>query len=392
MLSDQQLRLQAQAKELADGAIAARAATVDRTEEYPWDNIEELTRMGFMGMTIPQAYGGRGLTYLDAVLVIEQMARRCGVTGRIVVEANMGGVGAIMAYGSEEQKKLAASLILKGDKPAICITEPSAGSAATEMTTTATRTGNGYVLKGSKYWITGGGVSRLHLIFARVIENGEDKGIGGFIAVRDETKGLRIGMREPAMGLRGIPETYVHFDDMFVADNMVVHLPEGFRRGFASLMTAYNGQRVGAATVAHGIAQGAYETALDYVKVREQFGRPIAEFQGLEWMLADMSTNLAASQALIYKAAKNGGTGFPSMLEAAQAKVFASEMAIKVTNDALQLHGAMGYSRNLPLERMARDARMFTIGGGTAQMLRNQIASSILGMKLPQTRDGYKNV
>lgn len=389
MLTNDQLKLQAQARELSDGQVRDAAAETDRTEEYPWGIVEKLTKAGFMGMTIPKAYGGRGLTYLDAVLVIEQMARSCGVTGRIVVEANMGGVGAIMAYGTDEQKKLVASLVLAGDKPAICITEPGAGSAATEMTTTAVRKGKGYVINGAKHWITGGGVSRLHLVFAKVIENGEDQGIGGFIAVRDETKGLMVGKREPAMGLRGIPETYIHFEDMEVGDNMVVRPPEGFRRGFPALMTAYNGQRVGAATVAHGIAQGAFELALDYVKRREQFGRPIAEFQGLQWMLADMSTNLMASRALIYKAAANGGTGFPSMSEAAQAKVFASEMAIKVTNDALQLHGAMGYSRNLPLERMVRDARMFTIGGGTAQMLRNQIASTALGMKLPQTRDGY---
>ena len=303
----------------------------------------------------------------------------------------MGGIGAIMAYGTEDQKKFAAPFVLAGDKPAICITEPGAGSAATEMTTTAVRKGSGYVLNGVKHWITGGGVSKLHLIFARVIDNGEDQGIGAFMAVRDETKGLRIGKREPAMGLRGIPETYVHFEDMEIADDMVISLPQGFRRGFAALMSAYNAQRVGAATVAHGIAQGAFEAALAFSKTREQFGRPIAEFQGLQWMMADMSVGLAASQALIYKAAENAGTGFPSMIEAAQAKIFAAEMAIKVSNDALQIHGAMGYSRNLPLERMARDARMFTIGGGTAQMLRNQVASSLLEMKLPQSRDGYAN-
>lgn len=389
MLTADQIKLQGKARALADTVVADQAAETDRSERYPWLVVEHLTEAGFMGMTIPKAYGGRGLTYFDAVLVIEQLARRCGVSGRIVVEANMGGIGAIMAYGTEEQKKFAAEFVLKGDKPAICITEPEAGSAATEMTTTAVRKGGGYVINGTKHWITGGGVSKLHLVFARVIENGEDLGIGGFIAVRDETPGLRIGKREPAMGLRGIPETFVHFEDMFVADDMVVRLPQGFRKGFAALMSAYNAQRVGAATVAHGIAQGAYETALRFAKTRQQFGRPLAEFQGLQWMIADMATGLAASQALIYKAARNAGAGFPSMTEAAQAKVFASETAIKVTNDALQIHGAMGYSRNLPLERMARDARMFTIGGGTAQMLRNQIASAVLDMKLPQTRDGY---
>ena len=388
-MTDAQRTLQAQAAALSDGHVAARAAAVDETEQYPWDTVQKLTKAGFMGMTIPTEFGGRGLTYFDAVLVIEQMARNCGVTARIVVEANMGGVGAVMAYGTKAQKQKVAPYVLAGDKPAICITEPDAGSAATEMRTTATRCDGGYVLNGTKHWITGGGVSKVHLVFARVVENGVEQGIGGFLAFRDQTEGLRVGVREPAMGLRGIPETHMHFDDMFVPDDMVVRLPQGFKRGFASLMTAYNGQRVGAATVAHGIAQGAFERARAYVLEREQFGRPIAEFQGLQWMLADMSVGLAASQALIYKAALNAGTGFPSMQEAAQAKILASDTAIKVTNDALQLHGAMGYSRNLPMERMARDARMFTIGGGTAQMLRNQVASSILGLKLPQTRDGF---
>lgn len=388
-LSEAQKKLQAQAKELADSLVKSRASQIDETEAYPWENVEAFTKAGFMGMTIPQQYGGRGLTYFDAVLVIEQMARTCGISGRIIVEANMGAIGAIMAYGSEEQKQWCAPLVLAGDKPAICITEPQAGSAATEMTTTAVKQGDRYILNGKKHWITGGGVSKLHLIFARVLENGEEQGIGGFLAVRGESKGLKIGKREPTMGLRGIPETELIFEDLEIPLAHVVQLPQGFRRGFAALMTAYNSQRVGAATVAHGIALGAYEVALDYAKKREQFGRPIAEFQGIQWMLADMSIQLSASQALIYKAAANAKTGFPDMREAAQAKVFAADMAIKVTNEALQIHGAMGYSRNLPLERMVRDGRMFTIGGGTAQMLRNQVASSILEMKAPQTREGY---
>jgi 3-sulfinopropanoyl-CoA desulfinase len=154
-------------------------------------------------------------------------------------------------------------------------------------------------------------------------------------------------------------------------------------------MDAYNAQRVGAATVALGIAEGAYELALAYSQEREQFGRPICEFQGLQWMLADMATPAAAAQALVYKAAAGAGSAFPDALEAAQAKIFASETAIRVTNDALQVFGAAGYSRNRPLERMVRDARMFTIGGGTAQILRTVVASRLLDRKLPQTRDGY---
>jgi len=391
-LTQSQIDLQARARALSDGYVQTRAAEVDATEQYPWDVVEKLTDAGFMGMTIPREFGGAGLSYFDAVLVIEQMARNCGVTARIVVEANMGGVGAIMGYGDTAQKQLAASYVLKGDKPAICITEPNAGSAATDMTTTATKTDGGYILNGTKHWITGGGVSKLHLIFARVIENGTDQGIGGFLAIRDETKGLRIGKREYAMGLRGIPETEIICTDMFVPETHVIRPLQGFRHGFAALMSAYNGQRVGAATVAHGLAVGAYERAIAYAKERQQFGRPIAEFQGIQWMIADMATGLAASEALIYKAALSGGDGYPDKNAAAQAKIFAAENAIKVTNDALQIHGAVGYGRSLPMERIARDARMFTIGGGTAQMLRNQVASSVLGMKTPQTRDGYTDI
>ncbi len=387
-LPAEQIELKARARELAQDVVAPRAAAVDESQEYPWDNVEALTRAGFMGMTIPEAYGGKGASFLDAAIVVEEMARVCGVTGRIVVEGNMGAISAIMKYGDEAQKRMAAESVLAGDKPAICITEPEAGSAATEMTTRADKRGDRYVINGKKHWITGGGVSRLHLIFARVFDGGVEQGIGGFIAFRDADPGLRAGRREPTMGLRGIPETQILFEDLELPADRLIQPPRGLARGFAGLMNAYNAQRVGAASVALGIAQGAYELALDYSQQREQFGRPICEFQGLQWMLVDMSILLEASRALIHKAAA-GGEGFPDATEAAQAKVFASESAIKVTNDALQVFGAAGYSRRQPLERMVRDARMFTIGGGTAQILRTVVASRLLGRKLPQTRDGY---
>ena len=393
-LTTAQEQLRARAAALAAEVIAPRAAEVDRSEQYPWDNVTALREAGFLGMTLPGKYGGRGLGYLDTVLVIEEIAKVCGVTARIVVEANMGAVGAVMAYGGEAQKRLVAEAVLAGDKPAICITEPGAGSAATEMTTRAERRGDTYVINGKKHWITGGGVSRLHFIFARVFEDGVEQGIGGFLALRDPEagtpRGLTIGKREPTMGLRGIPETEILFEDLELPAEMMVRPPEGLRRGFGQLMNAYNGQRVGAATVAFGLAEGAFELALAYSAEREQFGRPIYEFQGLQWMLADMATQIEAARGLIYKAAHCAG--FPDPLEAAQAKVFASEMAIAVTNDALQMFGAAGYSRNRPLERMVRDARMFTIGGGTAQVLRTMIASRLLKRKLPQTRDGYLNL
>ncbi len=388
-LTKDQIALRDGARELAETTFKPTAAATDSNEDYPWDNIAKLRDGGFMGMTIPTEYGGRGLSYMDTVLVIEEMARCCSTMGRITVEANMGAIGAVMKYGSVRQKRLAAAYVLAGDKPAICITEPDAGSAATEMTTTAVKHGDKYIINGKKHWITGGGVSKFHLIFAKIMGNGVNQGIAGFIAILDETPGLVIGRRTPAMGVRGIPETDVSFTDMEVPEDMVVIPPSGLKKGFAGLMSAYNAQRVGAGTVALGIAQRAFEEARDYALNRMQFGRPIAEFQGLQWMLSDMSISLKASRALLHDAADGAGDGFPDILAAAQAKVLASETALKVTQDALQIHGSMGYSRDLPMERLTRDARMFTIAGGTAQILRTQVASAILGIKLPQTRDGY---
>ena len=392
-LSASELELQARARAFADRVARPRAAAIDRDEQYPWDVIEELGKAGFLGMTIPKALGGQDRSFLDAVLVIEEMAKACTVTSRIVVETNMGALSTVMAYGTDEQKKLAAKLVLGGDKPAICITEPDAGSDALSMTTRADKRGDVYVLSGKKHWITGAGVSKLHLIFARVFdERGEELGVGGFLAVRDEAKGLRVTKREQTMGLRGMPEGELTFENLEVSADMAVLPPSGFRRGFADLMNAYNSQRVGAGTVAMGIAAGALELALDWTKTREQFGRKIGEFQGLQWMLADMQTQLTAARLMLYTAARSRGperSAFPDPMLAAQAKIFASESAIRVVNDALQLFGARGYSRDLPLERMARDVRMFTIGGGTAQVLRTLVASKMLGWKLPQTRDGY---
>ena len=392
-LTDDQLKLQAKARELATEVIAPRAADVDEAQEYPWANVEALRDAGFTGMTVPTEFGGPGLSFLDAVLVVEEMAKVCGVTGRIAVECNMGAISAVMAYGTDDQKKLAADLVLSGDKPAICITEPGAGSSASMMTTRADRRGDEYVINGIKHWITGGTVSRLHLIFARVFdEQGNEEGIGGFLVIRDETPGLSFGRREPTMGLRAIPEMEVLFEDMVVGPDMVVMPPSGFKRGFGDLMNAYNSQRVGAGTVGLGIAQGAYELALDFVKTREQFDRPIAEFQGVQWSLADMSVKLEAARSLTWRAAEShgpNGSPFPDPAMAAQAKIFTAEAAIEVVSDALQLHGAAGYSRRNPLERMYRDVRMFTIGGGTAGILRTVVASRILDMRLPQGRGGY---
>ena len=388
---------QERARELAF-KFAPRASQWDKTRSYCWDNVADLTDAGLMGMTLPAEYGGQGASFHDAVLAIEEIAKACTLSARIVVEANMGAISAIMAYGTEEQKTFCAPIVLAGDKPAICITEPEAGSAATEMTTTARKVGSTYRITGRKHWITGGGVSRLHLIFARVLdEDGQELGIGGFIVHRDpqrdiEPKGFEIVRREHTMGLCGMPEAELAFHDLEVDEAMALVPPSGFRRGFADLMNAYNSQRVGAGTIAMGVAAGALDHARRYLLDRHQFGRPLAEFQGLQWMLADMDSAVHASRLMLHEAARSrgpNGSAFPDMTMAARAKLFASEAALKVVSDALQMFGARGYGDAEPLERMYRDVRMFTIGGGTAQILRTQVAGSLLGIKTPQTRDGY---
>ena len=224
--SSQQLDLKERAAALSNGLLRKRGAEIDQSREYPWDVVEALKAERFMGMTIPEEYGGQGRSFLDTVLVIEEMARSCTVSARIVVEANMGAISTVMAYGTDAQRRRAADLVLAGDKPAICITEPDAGSDASGMKTRADKRGNRYVLNGRKHWITGAGVSRLHLIFARVFdEGGEELGVGGFLAVPGEVEGLRVTKRETTMGLCGMPEGELVFEDLKITPDMVLLPP-----------------------------------------------------------------------------------------------------------------------------------------------------------------------
>ena len=373
-LTSEERALGARARALADGVFRDRAARWDEDEAYPWDNVKDLVRAGFMGITIPRSHGGPGGSVLGVLLVVEEIARVCGVTARIVVEGSLGVVGALTAYGTEAQKRRYFPWVLEGEKPAIAITEPEAGSAATDLVTRADESPEGYTLTGEKRWITGAGTSRLYLVYCRLGHAPGAAGIGGVLVERD-TAGFRIGERDRTMGLRGIPEGRLHFDRCRVPrESVLVGPPDGFKK----LMRAYNSQRLGAATVALGIAQGAYELALAFAQERRQFGRPIADFQGIRWKLADMAIKLDAARLLIHRAACTDVEGFPEPLQSAKAKTFAAEMAQEVTSQALQIHGAAGYGRGLPLERMARDARMFAIGGGTVEMMRNLIADRIL--------------
>ena len=389
-LNDEQKRIVALVDELGQKEFAPKAARWDENHEYPWDNIHILRESDILGMTIPRKYGGQERSLIDAILAIETAAKYCGVTGRAIVETNMGALGCIMAYGTEEQRQLVAHRVLKeGDKPAIGMTEPDAGTALTDLQTTAEKKGTSYVINGTKHWITGGGISVTNLIFARFIEDGQDKGIGG-ILVDKGTAGFTFGRVERAMGLRGIPETELIFKNCEVAEANVVVKGEG-SEGFKKLMYGYNGQRVGASAVALGIAQGAHDLAVNYMKQRKAFGRSLSEFQGLQWMMADSEMNLNASRLLIYQAACNArdlpnNVKLPYMNEASMAKAYTGHAALDVVSESLQMFGAYGYSQDLPLERMFRDVRMFQIGGGTTQAQLNMVARSVFKRKFDLRR------
>jgi alkylation response protein AidB-like acyl-CoA dehydrogenase len=373
-LTEDQRRLKERAADFARKAVGPRLAEMDRTNEYPWDIVRGLAQEGFMSLTIPAQYGGGGRPLIDAILVAEEIAKVGGVIARIVVDANTAVQKAIVDLGTEEQKRRFLPPIVEGDKPVIAITEPEAGSAATWMKTSATKDGDHYVLNGSKCWITGAGVSRCYLVFARFDNRPGAEGIGALL-VEADTPGLTVPRIPMMMGLRGMPEGEVSMVNCRLPASHLLAAPGD---GFKKLMRCYNLQRIGAASVALGIAQGAFDLAAQYANERKQFGKPIGDFQGLQWMLADMHVQLECSRLLVYRAALGGQGGYPDKIEAAAAKIYAAEAAISVTNQALQIFGAAGYSCDLPIERMVRDARMFTIGGGTAQVQRNLIGKELL--------------
>ena len=373
------------AERMGRDEFAPKAARWDRNHEYPHENVEALRRAGLLGMTIPKKFGGPERPLIDVVLAIERIAKYCGVTARIVVETNMGALGCVMAYGTEaQQREIARRVLEEGDKPAIGMTEPGAGTDLTALKTAAVECDGGYVVNGRKHWITGGGISRTNLIFARILDqNGIDQGIGG-ILVDLGTPGFSIGRVEDAMGLRGIPEAELIFENCEVpAANLVVRDPKD---GFKMLMNGYNAQRIGASSVALGIAQGAHDLAVAYMGERVAFGKKLKDFQGLNWMMAESEIKLEAARLLVYRAACNAqllrnNVMLPQMKEASIAKAYTGHASFEVVSESLQMFGASGYSRDLPLERMLRDVRMFQIGGGTSQAQLNMIARSIFSVR-----------
>lgn len=374
-LTEGQTALVARACALADGPLRERAAAYDREERWPAENVADLVAAGFMGMALPTEEGGQGAGVLDTVLVVEQLARTCATTARIVVDANIGPVGLIQQLGTPEQRRRFLPLVVAGDKPAICITERGAGSDVRGMRTTAVRQADAYVLNGAKWFITGAGVSRLYLVIARVQDAPDSASPGeiGCLIVEAETLGLST-RRIPTMGVRAMPEGEVIFEDCRIPASNRIPTP----RGLKDILTIYNAQRLGAAAVALGIAQGALELAVAHARERQQFGQPLGAFQGIQWKLADMALAVESARLLVYRAAGDAGHGLPDPVDTALAKLSAAEVAQRVTNEALQIFGSYGYSRELPLERMVRDARMFPIAGGTAEMLRNLIGRRLL--------------
>lgn len=380
-LTTQQQQLVAEARAFALTEVAPYAAQWDRDEHIPREQIQKYADAGYFGMTIPTQYGGRGLSAFDAILVIEEVARHCGISGRLIVDHNFGAAITILNFGTEEQRQRILPTVCTGETlMSIGMTEPEAGSALTDLTTTATEDGDHYILNGKKHWITGAGEREYTLVYARFGGVAGPKGIGA-ILIDMQMDGFNYAGRILSLGVRGVQEGILEFDNIRVPKaNLVV--PAG--SAFGDLMSAYNGQRVGASAVALGIAQGAFDFARDYADQRTQFGKRITDFQAMQFKLVDMAIAIDAARFLIYRAACNAKAAITDRYQSSVAKVFVSEMAVQVTSDAIQLCGAQGYGRHLPLERMFRDVRCFTLAGGSAEIQRIGIASKILGRSIPQ--------
>ncbi|NCF68767.1 MAG: acyl-CoA dehydrogenase [Chloroflexi bacterium] len=380
-LDTQQSELIAQTRQFAEKEIAPFAARWDAEEHIPRSQIQKYVEQGWFGMTLPQKYGGRNMPALDAILIIEEVARHCGVSGRLIVDHNFGAVGTILNFGSEEQRRRVLPQVCLGEKlMSIGMTEPEAGSALTDLSTSAREEGDYYILKGEKRWITGAGEREYTLVYARFGDISGAAGIGA-ILVEEGLPGFTYGPRIPSLGVRGVREGILRFDEACVPkENLVV--PPG--SAFKNLMAAYNGQRVGASAVALGLAQGAFDYGLAYAEGRRQFGKRITDFQNTQFKLADMAIELDAARLLVYRAAAGAQATITDRYQSSVAKVFVSEMAVRVTSTALQLMGGEGYGRHHPVERMFRDARAFTLAGGSAEMQRLGIAVSLLGRSIPQ--------
>jgi alkylation response protein AidB-like acyl-CoA dehydrogenase len=382
-LDEDQLELRKVTAAIARERYAPKAAEWDAARTtFPKQERRFLGEQGLLGITLPEEYGGSGSPMLTALVAIEEFAKVCRPAAFQLFEANTGPARVISLIGSEEQRQRFLPPIVRGDATmAIGISEPDAGSAATDMKTRAKHSDGTYVLNGLKRWISNGGEADYYLVYARMSDEPGAKGIGALIVEADRP-GMSFGPGERLMGFRGIPSADVIFDDVEVpAENLLVG-PGGFRQ----LFTMFSIERLGNATMSLAIGQAALDHTIAYVQERKQFGKPLIEFQSIQTTLADMVLQVAAARQLIYQAARTAGTGLPDPLEVSLAKCTANEMAKKVTDLAMQLHGGNGYTEEYGIERLHRDSHGWAVAGGTPQMQRIRIVSELLGRNFDQRR------
>ncbi len=374
-LTEEQKMLRKMTRELALEKFAPRAAEIDQTGEFPRDNVKLLAEYGLLGINVPEEYGGAGSDTLSHVIAIEEVARVCASTSVILTTQALA-IAPVLLAGTDEQKKKYLTPMASGEVlGAFGLTEPGAGSDASRITTTATRDGDYYVLNGVKHFITNGGEAEIYTIIAMTNKSKGVKGISAFI-VEKGTSGFSFGKKESKMGIRGSITRELIFENCRIPKENLLG-KEG--QGFKIAMQAFDHTRTGVAAQALGIAQGAFDAALEYSKQREQFGQPICEFQGIQFMLADMATQIEAARALVYQAAvaiDDHAEGLSKM--SAMAKLFASDTAMKVTTDAVQIFGGYGYTTEYPVERYMRDAKITQIYEGTNQIQRIVIARNLI--------------
>ncbi|MBA3741458.1 acyl-CoA dehydrogenase family protein [Sporichthya sp.] len=380
-LTEEQRELKKLAAQVAAERFAPNAIAWDSNRTtLPAEERRLLGRLGFLGLTLPEQYGGDGRPLMDALVVIEEFAKVSLIPAWTVFEAGVGPARVLQLFGTEHQQKRLLPDVISGELTiAAAISEPDAGSAATDAAVSARIEGGEVVINGTKRWCSGGGQAEWYLVFVRFSATPGAKGMGAVLVPRD-CPGLSFGVQEELMGFRGIGSADLHFDDVRVPVDDIV-LGEG---GFNKLFTAFSIERLGNATMSLALAQAALDRSARYVRERRQFGREIAEFQMVQAALADMVMQVSAARLLIAQAASHAGDGAPSALEASVAKCFANEMAKRVTDLAIQLHGGYGYSKEYELERMHRDAHGWAIAGGTTNMQRIRIASGYLGRAFDQ--------
>jgi len=359
------------------------ASNIDATGEFPRHLMKKYGDMGLLGMTLSTEYGGGGRPAIDAILAIEELAKFSPIIAGPVFESNVGPVKVIDLFGTEEQKNSIIPGVCKGEySVSVCMTEPGAGSDLTALSTNVREDGDHYILNGRKAFITGGGEASHYLVYVRFGDIPGYKGIGAII-VEKGMPGFSFGKQEEYMGLRGMPSCDLIFEDIHIPKENVVVKPGDFK----NLMLTFDIERCGNAAMCLGVAGGALEEAKAYAQERQAFGRPICEFQAIQFMIVDMAMNLDAARLLVYRAATGAGQGLPSIYESAIAKCFANEMVMDVTNRAMEVFGGYGYSKEFPVERMLRDGRAWRTAGGTMQMLRITIASLIFGRRFNQRKD-----